>query len=276
MSCRALGRRMRAAALSFLLACALAPSVEALCAAPWQRIPESGREMLRPAPLVLVGLAATSPIAFIPTGADHDLRVFSQTDLGGSHWAEPVSPAAPYVLLPALGAFYAGAVWGDWCEAQKPAAAILQGTLEAALVYGIAKVASGRRWPVWGEREGLGLDEPERARDFAPFQRIEQELGAFPSGHTAFMFAAAAALRASSPEYGWWRYIGYPFAAGMGFLMWFGDHHWVSDIVSGALVGEAIGGAAGRAWAPRPDEPEISWSITPTPGGAAFQVSGAF
>lgn len=263
--------------LSLLLACCAAPSVQAkeLCAAPWQRIPENGRQLIRPVPLVLIGVAATSPIALIPTGADHELRVFSQRELGGSYWPEDVSVVAPYALLPALGIFYAGAALGDWCEAQKPAAAVLQGIVETALVYGITKIITGRRWPV-NDPATETLDRPETARDFRPFQRIHQELGAFPSGHTGFMFAAAAALRASSPEFGLWRYVGYPFAAAMGFAMWFGDHHWASDIVTGALLGEAIGGAAGRSWAPQPDEPEVSWSVVPTLGGAALQLGGAF
>src|SRR5690606_29411217 len=89
------------------------------------------------------------------------------------------------------------------------------------------------------------LEHPEDGNSWAPFQR---GLGAFPSGHTAFFFAAAGALRAASPESGLFRYVGYPVAAAVGFAMWYGDHHWASDVLSGALLGEAIGAAAGRAW----------------------------
>jgi membrane-associated phospholipid phosphatase len=89
------------------------------------------------------------------------------------------------------------------------------------------------------------------------------------------MFALAAALRTSSPELGIFRFAGYPFAATMGFLMWYGDHHWASDVLSGALIGEAFGASAGRAWTPAAPE-EITWTLIPAPGGGAVSVQGTF
>jgi len=78
-----------------------------------------------------------------------------------------------------------------------------------------------------------------------PFQR---GIGAWPSGHTAVMFAGAAAFRAGNPQLGWLSFAGYPLALGVASGMWFGDHHWASDIVSGALLGEAIGSSAGKSF----------------------------
>lgn len=249
-------------------------SAAAQCAAPWQRLDENARQMLHPVSLSMVGGAAVAPIPFIVTDADHDLRVFAQTDLGGSHRAEPISFAAPLVFAAGAGSFYAGAWVADWCTGQRSSSAIIQAMAETSVVVGLVKFASGRQWPNAGRDPTAPdrFDHPDDVRDFRPFQRA---LAAFPSGHTAVMFSAAAALRASSPEIGPWRYAGYPFAAGMAFAMWFGDHHWASDIVSGALLGESIGSAAGRTWAPSTHDDEVVWTVVPTVGGALLNVQGS-
>ena len=119
-----------------------------------------------------------------------------------------------------------------------------------ALTYGVVgllKIGVGRQWPNGGADPSAAdrLEHPERARDFTPFQR---GVGAWPSGHTAVMFAFAAAFRASNPRLGWLSFAGYPLAVGVAGGMWFGDHHWASDIVSGALLGEAIGGSVGQSF----------------------------
>src|SRR5690606_27010635 len=134
------------------------------------------------------------------------------------------------------------------CEGQKTTAAMLQGVGMTLVFVGLTKWATGRTWPNGGQDPYAEdtLDHLEYAQQWRPFRN--GAIAAFPSGHTATMFAFAAALRASSPELGWWRYVGYPIAAAMGFAMWYGDHHWVSDILSGAMVGEALGASAGYAW----------------------------
>jgi len=43
-------------------------------------------------------------------------------------------------------------------------------------------------------------------------------------------------------------FSGYPLAVGVAGAMWLGDHHWASDIVSGALLGEAIGSSVGQSF----------------------------
>jgi hypothetical protein len=52
------------------------------------------------------------------------------------------------------------------------------------------------------------------------------------------MFSAAAAFRASNPELGSAAWLGYPLALGVASGMWLGDHHYASDIFSGALFGQ--------------------------------------
>jgi membrane-associated phospholipid phosphatase len=245
------------------------------CAAPWRRLDQNAREMATPASLVLVGTSLAMPFGFVPTGFDHELRVYAQTTLGGSYFPEPVSIAAPYVVYPALWLFYGASAAGDFCEGERRGAALVQGTSEVLLTVGLLKWGTGRAWPTGGREPTASdrLDYPGDARRFRPFQ---EGLAAFPSGHTAFFFAAASALRASSPDLGAARYLGYPVAAAVGFAMWWGDHHWASDVVSGALLGEAIGSAAGRTWSAETVSKPPVWIFLPRPDGFFAGVSGEF
>ena len=60
----------------------------------------------------------------------------------------------------------------------------------------------------------------------------------FPSGHAATSFMAATMLH---KEYGWrsqwWSFGGYALATFTGVSRMFNDHHWMSDVVTGAAIG---------------------------------------
>lgn len=245
----------------------------ALCHAPWQEYPAVGREMIRPRNLMLA-TASALPLGFMaPSGADHQLRRVAIGYLRGSYAAEPVSIAVPYVLLAATGGVYAGALITDDCSIQRTTSAVLQGMVNAISATMLLKWMIGRRLPnpELDPRAAEQLRHPEFAENFRPFQRGIK--GAFPSGHAAIMFAAAAAFRASTPQAGVFRYAGYPFAIGVSVGMWMGDHHWASDIISGALLGEALGTASGNAFQGAQDN-AVTTMVTPLPGGAAVFVSG--
>ena len=80
------------------------------------------------------------------------------------------------------------------------------------------------------------------------------------------MFAFASAFRASNPELGVLSFLGYPLALGVAGGMWFGDHHFASDIVSGALLGEAIGSSVGKSFSETLGVPGLL-SVSPLAGG---------
>jgi hypothetical protein len=93
------------------------------------------------------------------------------------------------------------------------------------------------------------------------------------------MMVAAAAFRTAEPELGVLSWSGYPLALGVGAGMWLGDHHWASDIISGALLGEAIGGSVGRSFAtvdPDQADTKLGLLVVPLEGGALATVTGAF
>jgi membrane-associated phospholipid phosphatase len=90
------------------------------------------------------------------------------------------------------------------------------------------------------------------------------------------MFAAASSFRASTPELGVFSWLGYPLALGVAFGMWIGDHHWMSDIVSGGLLGEAIGSSVGQAFAPADQRRAVTFGFAPVPSipGTAIEPNG--
>lgn len=266
-------RRRFGAWLALLLVGAAPVDHAAACpaAAPWSRLPDTGSELLGPGPLLLTTGAFTAPFAMAPTGVDHDLRRLAQTSLGGRHDREPVSLLAPYVMTGGLIFGVALAASLEECEWQRPQAAILQAVVLTAGTVALLKYATGRTWPNAGRDPNAPdrLDHPEWARQFRPWR---EGLAAWPSGHTAVMTAAAAALRTSAAEIGFVRFLGYPLALGVAAGMWLGDHHWASDILSGALLGEAIGGAAGRSFSSDPEQPTVG--LVPTELGWVLVYAG--
>jgi len=239
-------------------------------AAPWSRLGDSAGQFVRPLPLVLVAASAVPPAVFAPTGFDHRLRVLAQRDLGGKYRLEPVSLYAPFVLAGGTLVTHVAGALSDSCAIQRPTAAMLQAVVAGLAVTGLVKFSTGRAWPNGGRDPTAldRLDHPEDAQDFRPFQR---GLAAFPSGHTLSVMTLAAAFRAAQPELGVLGWVGYPLAAGVGAGMWFSDHHWASDVVSAMLLGEAIGGSVGRAFAsPNGESTETGRLLLAPYGRGAF------
>jgi membrane-associated phospholipid phosphatase len=245
---------LRAGLFAFTLLCApsaLASAPPCESSLPWSRLGQSAENYVKPGPLLLTAGAITAPFIMVPTNADHELRVFSQRELGGRYDAESISYIAPYLIMASMVTSHVALQIGDGsCRATRATAAAIQATSLTMAAVSLLKVATGRGWPNSGgdPRAADRLSHPENAKDFEPFSGLDKI--AWPSGHTAVSFAAAAAVRASMPRDSFARYLLYPIAVGVGVGMVWNDHHWSSDVVSGALLGEAIGGAVGRAFAP--------------------------
>ena len=246
--------------------------------AAWSRLGSTGEELVRPLPLVLALGAAAPPAVLVPTGLDHRLRLVAQKDLGGRYHLEPVSFYAPFVLAGGVLVTHVGATLGGSCAVRRPTAAMLQAIVLGLGVTSLLKWGTGRGWPNGG-RDPYAADRlahPDAATTFRPFRA---GLAAFPSGHTLTMMVAAAAFRAAEPELGVLAWSGYPLALGVGAGMWLGDHHWASDIISGVLLGEAIGGSVGRSFAPEDPEhagTKVGLVVVPLEGGALATVTGGF
>jgi membrane-associated phospholipid phosphatase len=240
---------------------------------PWSNLNQTGSHFAQPLPLALVGGAGLSAALLIPSGADHELRVVAQRDLGGTYNQELVSIWTPFVIGGGVALGYGVSAALGQCESQRVFAALFQGMTLTLVATSLLKITFGREFPTGGADPFARdrLEHPDRATDFDPFTT---SLGAWPSGHAALTFAFAAALRSSAPELGLWRWAGYPVAAAVSFGMWHGDHHWASDVVSGAMLGEALGGSSGAAFMHAESASTAGVIVVPLSGGGAIQYSG--
>lgn len=248
-------------------------------AAPWSRLPTSGRHALAPMPLALVAGAMATPRLLADSGGDHSLRVLAQRDLGGKPNLEPVSVWTPFVLPVVLVTLDISAYALDACSVVRPTSAMLQAmAVTVAVVVGL-KWTTGRTWPNAGRDPASPdrLSHPEYARQFHWFRWSEGS--AWPSGHTATMVAAATALTTATDGRHWLGYVSVTAATGVAAGMWLGDHHWASDILSGALIGAAIGHSVGLSFRTgRTEVASESVMLLPwiTPAQQGLQVAGTF
>lgn len=242
---------------------------------PWARLEGTGKAFLGPVPLSLTAGAVLAPVVMIPSGADHELRWLSQRQWGGRPNAEPVSIWAPYVLTGSLIALDAIVVPLQKCEWARPTSAMLQALVLTAGTVGVLKWVTSRAWPN-DRRDASSPDRPLLPETATTFYWFDWERGyAWPSGHTAVMFAVASALAGVTEYRHWVGYVAYAAAVGVGAGMWFGDHHWGSDIVSGGLLGFSIGNSVATSF--RGDAHRgptgASWSLSPWSGAGITGLS---
>lgn len=213
--------------------------------------------------------------AMAQSGLDHSARVAVQ-----NHLASPVYGDAalyggylvPAVVAPAL--YVVGLALGD-DRTTGAGSAALQAVAVTLVTTGLLKWSTGRAYPLNGGDPAAPdrLDHPGFARTFTPFQG---PLLAWPSGHTSATVGLVAALTAYAPDHLAIPLVGYPLAAAIGFGMVVGDRHWASDVVAGALIGQAIGwsiGANFRARASGDAAPSVK--VGPT-GPGTLGVYGKF
>ena len=195
-----------------------------------------------PVPLLLLGGAIAAPLVLAPAGLDQRARVLAQDDLGGRYNAERISVTAPFSLAAALAVGYVAGLAGADCPTTALTARSLQAMGIAFLVMAASKVIVGRTYPAGDPHAANRLVDDGRSTHVQFFSMA----GAWPSGHAATTFAFAAVIRTSLPaRVGILRYGGYVLATAVAFGMMYGDHHWASDLFSGALLGEAVGRSVG-------------------------------
>ncbi len=197
------------------------------------------------------GAAVAATIALSPTGGDHAARVGVQEAISAPLWGDAAYYAgyALPVAVP-LALYVTGLATGERSPAGAGSAAIqaLGLTMVATVVL---KVGTGRPFPMHGgDPEAPDrLRHPEYAREWAPFGFDGRY--AWPSGHTAASVSVAAAWTAYASTSVVVPVVSYSVAVGIGAGMIVGDHHFLSDVLAGALLGQAIGWSVGSGFRER-------------------------
>jgi len=211
--------------------------------------------------------AAMAPVVFAPAGIDQAVRVAAQRDLGGQHNLESISVIAPFALTAAVSTAYGASLLTDDCYMQSfTSRAVVAMAVSTTIVTGL-KFVVGRNYLAWYTPPNEERTAVDRSTGFAPLTH----LGAWPSGHAAATFAFAAVVREqlglrNACQYGVC-FVGYALAGSVSAAMILGDHHWLSDIVSGALIGEAVGRSMG---APDAKPSNRAWALVPVANGASL------
>jgi membrane-associated phospholipid phosphatase len=214
--------------------------------------------------------AAGATLALSPTGGDHAVRVALVEHIDAPLYGDAAFYGG-YVLpvLVAPGLYLGGLVARDRGLAGAGSAAVEALALTFVTTV-VLKIATGRPFPLHGgdPRAPDRLDHPEYAKEFSPFGFAGRY--AWPSGHTSGTISVAAALTAYSHDV----VVGitsYTVSLGIGFGMMVGDHHWTSDVVAGALIGQAIGWSVGSSFRERrtsTSQAGLHWELVPWLGPA--------
>jgi membrane-associated phospholipid phosphatase len=212
--------------------------------------------------LQLVGVAS-API-IITSGADTDVHNFMV-----EHHRLGVA-SAPAVYGGYLAPFLIGGslmTWGITKHSQRElaaSAAVLQAGLLMLVYQSVLKSVTGRPHP-----EPVRYDDDSASRTFRfGFMRGGVHYG-WPSGHLMISTSMFASLLRVYPDSLWLKLSG---SALLGYVAYAvvthesNSMHWVSDMVSGTLMGLAIGNAVGAGFAKRvgPDSAKApNFALTP-------------
>lgn len=195
--------------------------------------------------LLYYGAALLSTMELSASGADHHLRVAFEERVGARGFSD-ATVVAGYVGPPAIGALLYGtglvAGSGRWTGAGAAALQAMTVTFAATVLL---KGLTGRPFPNHGgdPTSPERLRHPEWAREWrGPLL----ENSAWPSGHTSVAVSLAAALTSYYVDADWVAWIAYPAASAIALGMLRGAHHWASDVVAGAMLGQAVGSSVGR------------------------------
>jgi len=216
--------------------------------------------------------AAGATLALSPTGADHAVRVAIVEHIDAPIYGDAAFYGGyilPVVVAPGL--YLGGLAARDRGLAGAGSAAVeaLGLTFMTTVVL---KIATGRPFPLHGGNPNAPdrLDHPEYAKEFTPFGFSGRY--AWPSGHTSAAISIAASLTAYSHDVAV-AIASYGVSLGIGFGMMVGDHHWTSDVVAGALIGQGIGWSVGSSFRERhgpaaKSDARVLWELVPWLGPA--------
>jgi len=227
-------------------------------AAPHARLSTVQRE-------VFTGIGACAAVAGLAT-ADRSLRdeLRNAGGAGGERVSDLATPlGTPVVLAPALLLWAASGYFDGRPDRIRSSVRIGVDVSAAVVACEAIKLGVGRERP---------YESPGDARVFHPFSHHDS----FPSGHTTFAFATAAALSREAPAR-WVPWVAFPVAGAVGWSRVRDDRHWASDALAGAILGTWVARAADACQRSHPGMlRRLHLAALPAPGGVRVTALRTF
>jgi membrane-associated phospholipid phosphatase len=220
--------------------------------------------------LVPIGLIAVTAAVLIPNDRNFNgIMTRNVVDGDGDDKFSPLmSQMGSYGALGTVGAFLAFGVLARDNKAVETAGLAASAMLQTELVIHVGKMISGRLRPgsegaldTWAGPAGYLKSGQSPSYD------------SFPSGHTAAAFSLATVVAMQYSDHTWVSIAAYTVAAGVGFSRLSGNHHWLSDVVIGGVVGHLIARTVVKNYRKRHGIQPI---VSVGPGGVAVGASYEF
>jgi membrane-associated phospholipid phosphatase len=187
--------------------------------------------------LVPIGLIAVTAAVLISNDRNFNgIMTRNVVDGDGDDKFSPLmSQMGSYGAWGTVGAFLAFGALAKDNKAMETAGLAASAMLQTELVIHVGKMISGRLRP---GSEGALDTWAGPAGFFKSGQSPSYD--SFPSGHTATAFSLATVVAMQYSGHTWAPIAAYAIAAGVGFSRLSGNHHWLSDVVIGGVVGHLI------------------------------------
>jgi len=242
---------------------------------PWTGLPGNALAMFSGSKIFLPLSAVAGTLLIVESGLDRQVHNFfvRNTFFGSSsQWAVHWGTLFPVIL--GGGLFGSGLIGGS-SQLASAGGAVLQASLLALCTTTALKALTGRPGP-----HPVIYDDNEASSDFRFGILRGGVFHGWPSGHLMANTAAVTSLLAFYKNNPWLdiaggTYLGYLFLSVLSHGK--SSMHWFSDVVSGTLMGYAIGSTVGRdfrrRWEHQTDKPSaLSFSFLPQLFSISFEI----
>lgn len=189
------------------------------------------------APLVVL----TAATAFLIAG-DEDIRDEVKGFVDDRPWAGDAASAVTAMGGPgawaAAGAFYGAGLLFEDERARETGILAASAMLQTFLVDNALKGLTGRQRPFYADGEDHWAGPVGLVKRYDP--DTKGKYVSFPSGHTATAFALATVVALQYRDEPWVPVLAYAVAGSVGLSRMALDRHWASDVLVGAVLGQAI------------------------------------
>jgi membrane-associated phospholipid phosphatase len=163
----------------------------------------------------------------------------------------------PLVAGLAWGAAYGAAAASRKPEAVRTVRMTGEALVDSAILTQGMKLALGRGRPRAEDSDGSYVGGPAHLG-------LGMDSGSMPSGHAMAAFAVATVVAERNPERKWVAPLAYSLAGAVAASRVYDEHHYLSDVLVGGLIGHGVGRLVVRRHHADPERPS-KWSMTILP-----------